>query len=455
MNATERLVQHILDADFNDLSPDAVRAAKTFFLDTVGVTVAGTAAPVANEVRTAVSAWGNGDEATVFGLDTRLPATSAALINGFHAHCQEFDCVHEPAVVHPLASIQSGVLAWCQRQTSRQISGQELILALCIGVDVATTIGMASKKGLRFFRPATAGVFGTTAAIARLAGLDKATLLDALGSALAQCSGTMQAHVEGKPTLALLVGMAARAGIQAVDLARAGVSGPHDVLEGPFAYYPLIEGDWDTEAAFSELGKVWRMTQVSHKPFPCGRANHGGIAGIQQLQKNHAISAADVASLQLLAPPLIHQLVGRPLQNEMSVNYARLCFQYVAAVALSRGNVDVPDFRAESLSNADLHALAQRISVRIDDNPDPNALVPQRVIIQRRDGSRIEAAVDHSLGSPEQPLTETEHLDKFRRCWSYCAKPLSPQNGESLIEQVNRLEQVDDINDLLALISVV
>jgi 2-methylcitrate dehydratase PrpD len=455
MNATERLVQHIIGTQYDDLSTAAVSAAKTFFLDTLGVTVAGTAAPVAAEVRRAVSSWGTADEATILGLGERLPAGNAALINGFNAHCQEYDCVHEPAVVHPLASIQSAVLAWCERSHSSGtvVSGKELILALCLGVDVSTSIGMAAKTGLRFFRPATAGVFGATAAVARLAGLDRITLLDAMGLALAQCSGTMQAHVEGKPTLALLVGMAARAGIQAVDLAAAGVGGPHDVLEGPYGYYPLLEGDWDVEPVFGELGQVWRITQVSHKPFPCGRATHGGLDGIEQLKRIQHLHAEDIESLELLAPPLIHQLVGRPIKSDMQINYARLCFQYVAAVALlNDAPVDIPDFRPERLYDPVVHELAQQISVSIDDNANPNALGPQKIIVHLYGGNCREVEVTHTLGSPHNPLTPAAHLNKFRRCWGYAARPLPKAQGERVIEQVKRLDELDDISALLTLL---
>jgi 2-methylcitrate dehydratase PrpD len=450
MNAIDCLVQHVIDTRYEDLSAAAVGAAATFFLDTLGVTIAGTRAPLAAEVRRAVSSWGRADEAGLPGLGERLPAGNAALVNGFQAHCQEFDCVHEPAVVHPLASIQSGLLAWIER-SGRPVTGRDLILALCLGVDVSTTIGMASKSGLRFFRPATAGVFGTTAAIAKLAGCQRDTLLDALGMALAQSSGTMQAHVEGKPTLALLVGMAARSAIQAVDLATAGIPAPHDVLEGPYGYYPLYEGDWD-DAPFSELGRVWRMTQVSHKPFPCGRATHGGIDGIQRLKTECRIHAEDVESLQLLAPPLIHQLVGRPIRGDMQVNYARLCFQYVAAVALQNDTaIGLADFQPQSLNDPVIHELAQQISVIVNDNPDPNALAPQKVIVHLYGGSSHEIEVSDVLGSPANPLSDEAHLEKFRRCWAYGGGLLPRQNADRLIEAVGRLSELDDIRDLLAL----
>ena len=51
----------------------------------------------------------------------------------------------------------------------------------------------------------------------------------------------MQAHVEGTPALGLQIGFNARAAINAVDAAEAGLAGPHDVLTGPFGYFALFE----------------------------------------------------------------------------------------------------------------------------------------------------------------------------------------------------------------------
>ncbi len=448
-DAIEALARHVTHTRFADLSSEAVMAAKTFFLDTLGVCLAGTRAPYAASVHTTVSGWGSGSEATVLGLGHKLPATSAAMVNAFHTHSQEYDCVHEAAVVHPLTTIQSAVLAHAERCGG--LSGQSVILALALGVDVATCIGMAAQTGLTFFRPATAGVFGVTAALGKLRGLDVAALVDAFGLAYAQAAGNMQAHVEGGPALALQMACAAAAGMRAVDLAQAGFPGPHEVLEGPFGYFRLYEGAWDTGPVWAALGRVWRITEVSHKPFPTGRATHGGIDGIVQLRRRHAIQPEDVERLLLRAPPLIHALVGRPLQPEMLVNYARLCFQYVGAVALVSGQVEVDDFHPERLADARLHAIGQRLEVVIDDNPDPNALGPQVVVARLSDGSEYAVDVPHTLGSPERPLLRAQHLDKFRRCVASNMQTLAPDTSEQLIAQVDRLEDVPDVRTLIEL----
>jgi aconitate decarboxylase len=445
--AVERLVRHVIDTGFEDLPPAAIEAAKKFCLDTLGVCVSGTSAPYAAEMRTAVSGWGDAPEATVLGLGHKLPASAAAMINAFHTHDQEYDCIHEPAVVHPMTTVQSAVLAHAERCGG--ISGQELILALVLGVDIATAIGMASRASLQFFRPATAGVFGVAAAVGKLAGLDHAALMDAFGLAYSQAAGSMQAHVEGGPALALQIGFAAMAGMRAVDLACASFPGPHDVLEGRFGYFRLYEGEWDLDPVWAELGRVWRITQVSHKPFPTGRATHGGIDGILQLRELEGLNADNVEHITLRAPSLIHKLVGRPLRPDMPVNYARLCFPYVGALALANGGIAVDDFQPERLGDRHILDLARRIEVVIDDNPDPNALRPQTVVARFTDGSVRAMEVPHTLGSPERPLTRAQYVDKFRRCLASSARPLPTNAAERVIGLVDRLEHLPDSNELI------
>jgi 2-methylcitrate dehydratase PrpD len=146
------------------------------------------------------------------------------MVNAFHIHNQEFDCVHERAVVHPMAVILATLFAIAERESVRQknISGAAFLAALALAVDVATTIGMCATKPLRFFRPAMCGCLGAAAGAALLKGLNKEQMRDAFGIAYSQLAGTMQAHVEGTPALALQVAFAARAAVCAVDLAAEG-----------------------------------------------------------------------------------------------------------------------------------------------------------------------------------------------------------------------------------------
>ena len=293
MDAIVRLAAHVVGTGYDDLPARAIAATKTFILDSFGVAVVGSAGPWVAELIEAQARWGQGGDARVWVRGTRLPAPAAALVNGYQIHNSEFDCVHEAAVVHPMAVLLAATTAHAER--AGKVSGRDFLTAIALGVDIAAGLGLGSRAPLRFFRPATAGAFAATAAIGKLMGFDVATLVHAFAITHAQLCGTMQAHAEGSPLLAMQIGFNARNAVVACDLAAAGITGPQNVLEGPFGYYPLFEGAYDLGPVLDGLGKVWRITEVAHKPFPCGRATHGVIDGVLQLKGRHGFEAAEVA----------------------------------------------------------------------------------------------------------------------------------------------------------------
>src|SRR5207237_3593366 len=137
---------------------------------------------------------------------------------------------------------------------------------------------------------------------------------------------------------AMQMGFAARNALAAVELARRGMPGPRAPISSQFGYFALFDAAADP-APFEDLGRAWRICEVSHKPFPSGRATHGGIDGLQQLIATHGVLADEVKAGRFLVPPLTYRLVSRPPQNAMTVGYARLCLPYVGAVCLRRGPV--------------------------------------------------------------------------------------------------------------------
>src|SRR4029077_6614001 len=138
---------------------------------------------------------------------------------------------------------------------------------------------LSSRAPMRFFRPANCSGFGAVAGLGLLAGFNETRLRDALGIYYGECSGTMQAHEEASPQLAMQMGFAARAAVTAVELAARGMPGPRAPISGPFGYFALFDGAADP-APFDEFGRVWRVCELSQKPFPSGRAAPRGIGGL-------------------------------------------------------------------------------------------------------------------------------------------------------------------------------
>ena len=200
----ERILDLIEQTRFEDLPAEAVEAATVFFLDTVGVACAGRMAPKLDDLLSAASRWGSGGDAVLWNQSRQVPAPVAALVNGYQCHALEYDCVYEPGVILPTAPLLAALMTKVDELVAagRSPSGQDLLRAFVVGLEVSCTLAAATRQAMFFFRPATTGVFSGLAALACLDRLPREQLRHAFGIAYSQVCGPMQAHEEGsmKPT---------------------------------------------------------------------------------------------------------------------------------------------------------------------------------------------------------------------------------------------------------------
>ncbi|PPR68094.1 MAG: hypothetical protein CFH00_00727 [Alphaproteobacteria bacterium MarineAlpha1_Bin1] len=447
MDAIEDFIDHVTGTGIDQVPEAAIRAAKTFILDSLGVGLSGGNGPWVREMVQLSQQWGQGDDARVWGHGQRLPAPGAAMCNAYQIHNAEFDCVHEGAVVHSMTVLLGAALAVAERD--RGVSGKDLILASILGVDVACHIAVAVTTALKFFRPGTAGALAAVTAIGKMKGFNRERLRNAYSIAYGQMCGTMQAHTEGSALLGMQVGFNARNAVVACDMAATGLPGPREVLEGPFGFLRLFEDAYDRNILLAELGKTWRITELSHKPFPSGRATHGIVDGCLRLQRQIGFLPDQIKSIKADVPSLIHQLVGRPIGPGMTTNYARLCAQYVTAHALYHDGIGVDAYDDNALTHSRTNDLARRISIIVDDNPDPNALSPVALTVILRTGDQHEITIQNVYGSPANPMSHEAHLEKFRRNCAAAPRPLTSRQVEILIEMIENLESLEEVTALI------
>ena len=459
----ERLLDLVLATRFEDLPPEAVAAGTVFFLDTVGVACAGRMAPKLDELVAAAASWGHAgaDGASIWNMDRRVPAAVAALANGYQCHALEYDCVYEPGVILPTPPIFAALIGKAEQLAAqgRATSGRELLRAFVVALEVSCTLAAASRGAMFFFRPATTGVFSALAALACLDPLPREQLRHAFGIAYSQACGTMQAHEEGSMMLAMQMGFAARNAVQAYDMARAGITGPVAILGGRFGFFHNFEHGGAIDEELARMGQPWKVTQLSHKPFPCGRVTHGVIHAMRQLRRELGLDAGNalerIRAMHVDLPPLGMRLVGRPMVHRPTQNYARLCVPYVAAAEVLYGGVDPTTFSPERLQDEAVEALARRITTAEKSHPNPNAFYPQSLTLDLPDGTRVQREIPHAWGHPLMPLTAAEREDKFRLCWRL-TRDTSPQGVarmEDAIAWLNRLPEAADARLLLELLS--
>src|SRR5215468_1383975 len=107
-----------------DALPEAVReVARQCVLDYYGVALAGADDPLAAILLEELTEAGGAAQASVIGHEAKLPALSAALVNGAIGHALDYDDVNLAMPGHPSVAILPGLIALAEQ---RRASGRDL-----------------------------------------------------------------------------------------------------------------------------------------------------------------------------------------------------------------------------------------------------------------------------------------------------------------------------------------
>ncbi|HHL42655.1 MAG TPA: MmgE/PrpD family protein, partial [Hellea balneolensis] len=137
---------------------------------------------------------------------------------------------------------------------------------------------------------------------------------------------------------------------------------------------------------------------------------------------------------------------------DMTANYARLSFAYLAAMTLKTGSVALQDFTPKSLNDREILDAAAKVNVEINHITDPAEFVPQHVRAELIDGRELKASIDVLFGSPAYPLTHQQHLEKFEKCVAFGLRYINAhQTAMGLIDLVDKLEDLTGCRELFAL----
>src|SRR5438477_2615299 len=279
--------------------PEPVRElARQCVLDYYGVALAGADDPLATILVDELAEAGGAAQASIIGHQARLPALSAALVNGAAGHALDYDDVNLVIPGHPSVTILPGLLALAEQRRS---SGQEVIAAFVAGYETACRIGAALRPGhydRGFHATGTVGAFGAAAACAHLLGLDAEATARALGIAGTQAAGLKsQFGTMCKPFHA---GKASQSGLLAARLAARGFSSRPDLVECEQGFAFTHGPDFNVQAALAEAANGFHIFANLFKYHAACYLTHGPIECARSLREQHGVTPDQVARMTLL-----------------------------------------------------------------------------------------------------------------------------------------------------------
>ena len=449
---SEKIVSFADSLTFKAIPENVVEKIKLHLLDTIGISFVSSKMEFGEVVLNAAKELGKGAESTVIGFGTKLPAFSAALVNGTLGHGIDFDDTHIGAVLHVSAAICAAALAMAE---ARKATGVSLIEGLAVGMETAIGLGLIAEAGFNLRGMHQTGMctpFGACLAAGRLLKLPREALENSLGVCGTMASGITQ--IEKSWLKRMNPGWAAHSGIIAAYLGKTGFVGPRQVFEGVHGLFPSHLGPERTfnwSLLTRALGSKWEILNIAIKPYPACHYTHAFVDCARYLRETHAIDAKDIAKIECKASEGIVAVVLEPKKEKvkpLNPYMAQFSVQFLVAAMLVKGHVNLDTIYFEPLNDSKILGLAKKIEWTLDPDSDYPANFPGEVRIVMKDGREFSRRERFNRGGPGNPLSKEEIVDKFM---DNACRVISSAKAKKIAALIDRLEKVKDVSELAKL----
>jgi 2-methylcitrate dehydratase PrpD len=405
--AIDAIRDFLLGTGFRDLPPDVVKQAQRCLLDLAGVAAAGSRTPVARitarHAAAHMTAAKAGERARLLMNGARASAAAAAMVGA--ATIDSFDA-HDG---HPLTKGHIGVSVLPTLLALAELGhvkdGRDLLTSLVIGYEIGTRAGIALHRTACDYH--TSGAWGAVACaslVARHLKLGWARTWQAMGTAEYHGPRSQMMRCVAEPTMVKDgSSWGAFAGVSAGFLAADGYTGAPVVTMRD----PAVADLW------TDFGTRWRILEQYFKAYPVCRWAQPATEAVASLLRAHALTAADIAGLELRS---FANAIALGTRRPATTDEAQYSLAFPVAAFAIRGRLGGPEIMGRALKDPKILALSERMV--LTEWPEFTRRFPAerlgQAIITTRDGRRLESEVCVARGSAENPLSDTEILEKFR-----------------------------------------
>jgi len=458
MHESKTLADWVAGLRLNDVPEDVRAHARRFILDNFGCQIAGATLPWSQTYYHVLRATRSGSPSTVAYFGDKLSPDDAAFLNSTFNHANETDDTHLKSPTHPGGIAVPAALALAEYA---QAAGEKLLLAVIAAYEIQIRISWACSPYLIYrghHPPVGVGPFGAAMAGAVLMDFDAQTTLNALAIAGSHSAGLIEYTKTGGSVKRIHSAIPTQAGVRAALFAKAGITGPHSILEGEKGFCKVFAVDYDLSRLTDELGSRYHLLDNALKPYSCCHLIHAAFDALDNLRDREPLRPEQVKSITVYTnSEQILSHIGSIIEPE-DVLGAQFSLPFSMAMRLHHGGRGVNggngfwDYPHVDLQDPQLLATARNVRCVVPDKSEWSAVDKGAGIeVETTDGRRLREIVAYSKGLPENPMSEAEVKEKFR---SLVAPILPKGRPQQIIAAVDAIESIRDIDELARLLVV-
>ena len=411
MNITDIFVDHLYELSVSNLRAEAVDQARLCLLDYKGVANAGAKMLEKKGSDFLTRVLNQGGEVSVIGFPQKTTLHNAAFLNAMSAHMAELDDGHRAGQIHLGASIISAILPVAEVE---KLSEESVLRGIVVGYEAAIRLAMAinpAHKLRGYHTSGTCGTVGIAVAIAAALKFSQEQMKVAISAAVASASGLLEMQEDESELKPFNLAHAAVGGITAAYCALGGFKGPDDAIGGKRGFLsvltenPKIQYLSEFDEPYLQIEKIYR------KLYAACRHAHSAIEAAITLKNQYHIDPTTVSSILIETYGMA--IKGHDHKEIKGIQSAKMSVPFSVALALKTGNAGLQDYNEKNLSDQEILRLTNVIRMVEDSEIAswlPNKRAARVTIVAR--GETFTTCIEYPKGEPENPLTESEIIEK-------------------------------------------
>ena len=436
----DQLADFTVAATRVDLPPNAAKMLKRNVLDSIACAIGSLDGEPIAAIRAHAQQFSSRPSATIVG-GGRLSVDQATFFNTVLVRYPDLldTFLTDGGLCHPADNF-GAVLAVAEHADAQ---GADFLTALAVAYEIQCRFSAQVPLMARGLNHALQLAMSTSAASAKLLGLDTAATADAIAAATADNVSLAAVHAE---PVAMWKGISpaitAMRAVYVAFLAARGVTGPKAVFDGPNGLVRLLDQQIDFDTADRELDAVEQTYLKQYCSLIHGQAV---IDAALQIRTEHSVLAADVDHVVVEVFQGAYDFAGGGWYGDKSRAWTKeqadYNLKYLVAVALLDGAVGPAQLETERVRRIDVQELMGRVEVVAAD--DLTAAYPERTSVRVRIATRTGGEFDREQadfeGSPTHPMSWDRVVDKFH----WLAEPFC---DASLLQEI--VSAVDDLDNV-------
>ena len=451
MGISQELGKYCSELRFQQLPEEVVDSAKYRLLDFISVAGRGAREDSSKSMFRFVREMATGPgKGVIVGTREKAPYFFAALANGTSSHAIEMDDVVNEASLHPGVVVFPAALATGEMLRA---TGKSFIEAVVLGYEVMIRVGKAVQPEhsyRRGFHPTgTCGVFGASVTTSKILGLKEDGIVNAMGIAGSQASGSMEYLAQGAWTKRFHPGWSAHSGMIAAHLSRKGFRGPTAIIEGRDGFLHAYSNQAAPDKVLEGLGSGYEILRTSVKAHACCRYMQPPIDAVLKLVRENSLEPDQVEKIKVGILRAGALLIAEPMEAKIrpqSIVDAQFSMPFGAAAAVLYRKAGLNEFQVPKIQSEEAKALMAKVECVTD--PDLERTFPRQwcatAQISTKDGRTLFTKIEYPKGDPENALTWEEMIDRFH---DLCGRTFKKDQRLKIIDGVRKLEAIRDLQE--------